>query len=588
MGEKEKKEGEEKLEEDTISVGRSKNSKMLLVVIGAVAVSVIFYLLFFSDPEESSTGNNEQLIVEDSAKTANTTRNVDFNPIRDSLDAIPTLDNVESGNIGDSRTETEVPSIPAVPQLTEEIKQLIAPPTAPTVPELPKEPTYTKEEVEAMIQERIRTSLEEQMNNMQINNDNNNNNNNNAVTRVIPQRKVVRRRVPKVNPSTGQMEIVEENVEEEVFDNIDNNNSNDNNNNNNNNSNDNNTQRQVSSNNNNPFEEESTEEELNFEAELQGNTNNKKKPTKKPSSQSNSNQEEEKEEELSEEEEIALQQEKEVAELNKIAKNRAMQERKTAPMFKMNGGAGPTTSSDPNEDAIILTFTEGAMNMNIENKTPDVKPQQIQDLSNMILEGKVISAVLETAIDTSTQTSVRAVITRDIFAEEGKNILIPRGSRVIGTYSASVAAGQTRVTINWSRIIRVDGMSLNISSIGADRLGRAGVPGELDNKYAQRLANSFLSSVLSVGTALISEKISGSSGITSELSSLTGDTRTTSGKASDFALVDATQNFMDEAQNIVDGIAEEKPVIRIPQGQKLVIMVTQDVSLPIFKRSNGK
>ena len=99
-------------------------------------------------------------------------------------------------------------------------------------------------------------------------------------------------------------------------------------------------------------------------------------------------------------------------------------------------------------------------------------------------------------------------------------------------------------------------------------------------------ANSFLSSVLSVGTSLAVEKMSGSTGITSTVSSLTGETTTTSGKASDYALINATQDLMDEAQDIVDSIANQKPVIRIPQGEKITIMVTQDVTLPIYKKGN--
>lgn len=283
------------------------------------------------------------------------------------------------------------------------------------------------------------------------------------------------------------------------------------------------------------------------------------------------------------EELLAEQQKKEAEALEKIKKDRAMQERKVAPMFKVSSGTGPTNSLPQDGDAIILTYTDNKLD--IQDKSPDVIPTQVTDLTRAILQGKVISAVLETAVDTDIQATVRAVITRDIYAEEGKNILIPKGSRVIGTYETNITAGQTRVTINWNRIIRVDGMSLNISSVGADRLGRAGVQGDLDNKYAQQLANSFLSSVLSVGTSLAVEKMSGSTGITNTISSLTGETTQTSGKASDYALIQATKDFMDDAQDIVDTIAKQKPVIRIPQGERVMIMVTQDLTLPIFKRT---
>ena len=267
-----------------------------------------------------------------------------------------------------------------------------------------------------------------------------------------------------------------------------------------------------------------------------------------------------------------------------IQKTKVLNERMGRSIFSLSGASGPSNSMPQDSDAIILTYMDSKLD--IPTKVPDIMPTQITDLTRTILQGKIINAALETAIDTDIASDIRAVITRDVFAEEGKNILIPKGSRIIGTYSTNVNAGQTRVTINWNRIIRVDGMSLNIASIGADRLGRAGVQGEVDNKYAQRLANTFLSSILSVGTSLAVEKISGSTGITSTVSSLTGETTTTSGKASDYALIDATQNLMDEAQNIVDNIASQKPVIRIPQGEKITIMVTQDVTLPVYKRGN--
>jgi type IV secretion system protein VirB10 len=284
-----------------------------------------------------------------------------------------------------------------------------------------------------------------------------------------------------------------------------------------------------------------------------------------------------------EEEALKKQQLRESDELLKMQRQRALQERKAAPIFTMSGGGGGNSVPEDGE-SIILTYSSSRLA--VQNKAPDVVPSQIADLTSVVLQGKVINAVLETAIDTDIPSTVRAVITRDVYAEEGKNILIPRGSRIVGIYATDVAIGQTRVTINWNRIIRVDGMSLNISSVGADRLGRAGVAGETDNKYAQRIANSFLSSFLSVGTAIVAEKVSGSTGIESTVNSLTGGTTTTKAKASDTALVNATTNIMNETKAIVDEIAKQKPAIRIPQGEKVVIMVTQDITLPIFKRSN--
>ena len=52
--------------------------------------------------------------------------------------------------------------------------------------------------------------------------------------------------------------------------------------------------------------------------------------------------------------------------------------------------------------------------------------------------GKIIDAVLETGINTDFGGEVRAVIGRDVFSESGKMILIPKGSRVFGTYSIGI------------------------------------------------------------------------------------------------------------------------------------------------------
>lgn len=473
-------------DEDTIGVGSSKQSKLILIVFITIFASTVIYFLFLKEPTNlENEVDTDALVVQGGGQQPARTQAVDYN----STDLLDTAI-VPEDNIFSPKTQDSIPALPELPSLTEEIKQQIA---VANVPEK-KEDTFTKEEVDKIIDERVKEMLEEQMANLSS--------------------KFTTQQQTQQEPATGLS-----------------------------------IKPQIKASN-----------DIILPGDIGFSEDGK-----------------------SDDELLAEQQKKEAEALEKIKKDRAMQERKIAPIFKVSSGTGPTNSLPQDGDAIILSYTDNKLD--IQDKAPDVIPTQVTDLTRAILQGKVISAVLETAIDTDIQATVRAVITRDIYAEEGKNILIPKGSRVIGTYETNISAGQTRVTINWNRIIRVDGMSLNISSVGADRLGRAGVQGDLDNKYAQQLANSFLSSVLSVGTSLAVEKMSGSTGITNTISSLTGETTQTSGKASDYALIQATKDFMDDAQDIVDNIAKQKPVIRIPQGERVMIMVTQDLTLPIFKRT---
>ncbi len=77
-------------------------------------------------------------------------------------------------------------------------------------------------------------------------------------------------------------------------------------------------------------------------------------------------------------------------------------------------------------------------------------------------QGTLISAVLETAFDSTRTGFARALVQRDIRGFDGTQVLIPRGSRLIGEYATDNAPGQKRAMIAWSRLIRPDGITIEI------------------------------------------------------------------------------------------------------------------------------
>ena len=258
-------------------------------------------------------------------------------------------------------------------------------------------------------------------------------------------------------------------------------------------------------------------------------------------------------------------------------RKRVIQERRGATMFKMQGGGGGE-GTHIEADSIIITDKDSLKN--VQEAETEIVTTKTADLSRTITQGKIISAVLESAIDTDVQNQVRAVVSRDIYSDMGKNILIPKGSRVIGSYQAVTSATVARLDIVWTRIIRADGLNITLSANSADRLGRGGVPGELDNKYTQMIKNAFLSSVVTIGSAALVDKITD----TVTTTTTTGTETATTTSATNQAIIDATQNFGDEMQSIVDALKEESPTIRIAQGTKLNIVVNQDLVLPIYKQ----
>ncbi len=131
-----------------------------------------------------------------------------------------------------------------------------------------------------------------------------------------------------------------------------------------------------------------------------------------------------------------------------------------------------------------------------------VSASRLINPSLTIPKGTIVAAVLETALDSSRAGNVRALVSRDVRSFDGSRVLIPRGSRLYGEYAADVGAGQKRAMINWQRLLRPDGVTIDLQSPSADPLGRAGVQGKVDSNFFARFGGAILQSVLDIGVAL--------------------------------------------------------------------------------------
>lgn len=130
------------------------------------------------------------------------------------------------------------------------------------------------------------------------------------------------------------------------------------------------------------------------------------------------------------------------------------------------------------------------------------------DMSLILGRGKLIEAVLETAINSDLGGEIRAIISRDVYSEKDKIILIPKGSKVFGKYATSTSADSYgRVSVIWDRIDLTNGYTIAFDSPAVDNLGRPGVQGRVDNKYKEQFANSVLQSAFNIGIAKVLDKL---------------------------------------------------------------------------------
>ncbi len=157
------------------------------------------------------------------------------------------------------------------------------------------------------------------------------------------------------------------------------------------------------------------------------------------------------------------------------------------PMIGPAGQAGSTGDSNTNEDFAARLGGVGGTKTTAEASF---------DPRTTVTQGTLIPAVLETAINTDVPGFVRAVVSTDVRSFDGARVLVPRSSRLIGEYKSGLQAGQKRAYVIWTRLIRPDGVSVNLASPAIGFGGETGLPGKVSSHFFQRFGSGLLLSIV--------------------------------------------------------------------------------------------
>lgn len=185
-----------------------------------------------------------------------------------------------------------------------------------------------------------------------------------------------------------------------------------------------------------------------------------------------------------------------------------------------------------------------------------------------IRAGAVIPGIMLSGINSDLPGQIMAQVSQNVYdTATGRQLLIPQGTRMVGSYSSDVAFGQEGVLIAWQRLVFPDGKALDIGSMpGADMAGYSGFRDQVDNHLWRIYGSALFMAGITAGASMATDQGQNSGtgfqqpSVSSELSSALG------------------QQLGQVSAQIVSKNLNVAPTLKIRPGYRFNIVTVKDVT----------
>ena len=167
------------------------------------------------------------------------------------------------------------------------------------------------------------------------------------------------------------------------------------------------------------------------------------------------------------------------------------------PAHFAQGGAGVLPAASPGRSGEELPDTQGRIGGLLRgDPTAPVQATLLGDRNFILPKGRTIDCSLATRVVNEVSGMAECVVTSDVYSDNGRVLLLERGSEATGEYVATMAQGQRRLFLLWTRVRTPNGVVINLASPASDALGTAGLPGYVDNRWSDRIGAAVLLSLV--------------------------------------------------------------------------------------------
>jgi type IV secretion system protein VirB10 len=199
-------------------------------------------------------------------------------------------------------------------------------------------------------------------------------------------------------------------------------------------------------------------------------------------------------------------------------------------------------------------------------KTDPMGPYQFDQYQGRlyrVFEGTVLEGVVTNHIDGGFSGPILVMLTTDYYSHDHQQLLMPQGTRLIGTVQSVGNSEQRKMFVTFHRAVCPDGFSLDFDKyIGLDPLGTTGLATKVNHGY-----------LMAFGAAAAIGGLGGLAQIGNNSSVLDSSTQIRNGISEQTAA---------EGEQVLNHFLNRLPIITLKEGSRARVYVGRDILIPSY------
>ncbi|MGH9594266.1 MAG: TrbI/VirB10 family protein, partial [Bryobacteraceae bacterium] len=232
--------------------------------------------------------------------------------------------------------------------------------------------------------------------------------------------------------------------------------------------------------------------------------------------------------------------------------------------------ANPPSKSEPSDAEPSQAASSGTARevetRSLQREHIDPSLQKADGKSYRLFEGTIVETVLTNRLEGSFNGPVNCLVTTDVYSHDDQHLLIPKGTRVLGEVKRNDAFGQQRLAVAFHRLIMPDGYSASLDQFkGLSQIGETGLRDQVNHHYAEIFGVS-----LAIGAIAGLSNVNTTYGLTES--------------GLDAYRQGVSASLSQSSMRILDKYLNVLPTFTIREGQRIKVILSDDLMLPAYDR----